>query len=137
MTNSEFKDKINKISNTRRKERIRPFLSILQKYWESNPDLRFIQMLWSLGMITPENDWFNKEEKDLYKDSKIPVRDWLMLPIRMQNKPVASYVILKHMKNADIVSFIDKHNNWEKIDEFVYKELSNELLLREELKLYI
>jgi uncharacterized protein YihD (DUF1040 family) len=52
----EFKDKVTKLKNTRRKERIRPFLSIIQKYWEEHPDLRFIQMLWSLKMITEDDD---------------------------------------------------------------------------------
>ena len=137
MTNSEFKDKINKLSNTRRKERIRPFLSVLQKYWEEHPDLRFIQMLWALRMISKDDDWFNKEEKDLYKESDIDTRDWLMLPLRLKTSPVPSYVILKYMKNSDINNIISKHNSWEKIDDFVYKSLVDELLLREELQIYI
>ncbi len=123
------------LKTTRRKERIRPFLSVLQKYREENPDMRFIQLLWSLGMIDDENDGFNKEEKDLYKNSTIPVRDWITITKWEWARP--SYIILKHAKNSDINNILFKHNEWNTIDDFLYRALCDELILREELQLYI
>jgi hypothetical protein len=92
-------------------------------------------MLWSLKMITEDDDWINKEEKDLLKNSIIEARDRIMCAMWLSSKPVPSYIILRYMKNSDIWSIIEKHNNWEFVDDI--DEFKKELIMREEFNIYI
>lgn len=50
-------------------------IEIISQHAQDNPDMRFIQLLWSLGIINTQNDWliedrFNEESKDTLKKLK-------------------------------------------------------------------
>lgn len=50
-------------------------IDIISQYAMDNPDMRFIQLLWSLGIINTQNDWliedrYNEESEDTLKKLK-------------------------------------------------------------------
>jgi len=54
------------INNGRNPERIKEILLLLEKYWSKHPDLRFFQMLDSLGFRS-EDDYFYTEDLEIIK----------------------------------------------------------------------
>jgi len=48
--------------------RIDAFLESIGTYWKNNPDLRFYQMLFNLGIYDPKRDQYNDEESHFVID---------------------------------------------------------------------
>jgi len=56
----------------RPKERIKPFLKIIEDYWKENQDLRFSQVLVNMGIVPNTlGHWYYKEEYETFPDPSI------------------------------------------------------------------
>lgn len=124
----------------RKRERIKPTLKIIQEYRESNPDLRFVQVLVCLGII-PNFPWmwFHKEENELFKDqNEIPVRDYFLRGTYGKSwKDKLSYRLLSKMSNAHIHNILNDNSGMQKLSDRVESILKDELKYREDRKIMI
>ena len=118
----------------RKPEEIKAVCNIIEKIRLKCPELRFVQLLWYLNIITEDNDWFYKENDVLFKDQTVlPQRDVLIIKYMENGKLI--HRRLRYIENSTLWWLIEWHKEWSIRKD--YEILKEELEFREKNNIYI
>jgi len=116
----------------RKKERIKPFLKIIEKYWKKNPTLRFTQVCISLSIVPNTSGyWYYREDIEHFDYNHEFVREIFHWgSYGQKGKSKLKQISLKNMETDHIKSCLKT----EKLEDNIKKYFKDELKYRRKNK---
>ena len=115
-------------------EEIKQVMKIIETIRFDNPELRFVQLLWAMNIITHDNDGFQKENDVLFANqSFLPQRDVIVIKYMLDGRMVSRR--LRYIDNATLWTLIEGHKEWALRKDV--KILQEELDFREKNSIFI